>query len=117
MQVYFALRGVELSMLLTVPAFLTGPVMSRLSAVNNNCDPKVLVEDQLPADFNADDDDELAQVFEEALYQAAVYDPAGADPLGIPQVLDVELHEDDLPDLRRLFLKHPADPTGMLAVA
>ena len=114
MHVHFrTLNGRRLTLMTTIGQFLDGPVLSRLAALQNHCDPADLVRDFLPPDLEAGDDEELAQVFGEACAAAARFEPAGGpEPVPFTEVTAVEVEPADLPFIRQRLL---ADPMPLLA--
>ena len=95
------------AMHLNLDQFLHGPVMSHMVAINNDCDPAELVADHLPANFDADDDDELAQVVGEACQAACAIEPSGWDGLPFREITRVTLDPTDLPLVRQRFVAPP----------
>jgi len=108
-------RARQLTLLMRLPEFLDGPLLSHLCAINNDCEPEQILRDYLPPD-TADaggDDDELAQHVREACLLAAQSRPAnGHDTFEFLEVEDVEIEPADLPFIRQRLL---ADPMPLLA--
>ena len=98
-------RGQSLTVLMTLAAFLQGPVLSHLAVLNNDCEPVELLRDYLPPDTEALDDEEFADTFGEACLAACTVEPVHGWALlsRWPDTEAVEIEPADVPAARRLL--------------
>ena len=86
-----------LTIMMAFPAFLAGPVMSRICQANNDCSAEQLIQDYMPIDANEGNDAEYCQYVEEACVQAL----NTGEVLSGLHVLGVELEENDIAPARK----------------
>ena len=97
------LNGRRLTVLLSFAAFLAGPLASQLTAHHHDCDPLDRVRDYLPGDLEDREDDELAQLVEEASLLACTDTPVAVDVTGL-DVKAIRIEEADLPAVKQRLL-------------
>ena len=98
MKVHTQTPHTVLTIHMAFPAFLAGPVMSRICQANNDCSPEQLIQDYMPEDV-VEGDDEFGQRVEEACVLAL----NTGDVLSGLRVTGVELEENDITPAREIL--------------
>ncbi len=86
-------------------SYLKGPVTSNLCRMQKNVDPKEVLEEYLPYDYETITEEKLKEVLEEACLYAGGFDIVDEVPSFIRPVA-IKIEEKDLAQFKQLFFKN-----------